>query len=495
MTRSHTWPVVRSLALLPLGLALLADLPAQAAASSYGHARTREAAALGRLPTPLEVAVADIVNYHRHVLPAPRAGQAVALDLRTGAATARPGGQVILQIGMTTAPPSDRADHPPVNLALVIDCSGSMAADGKIGHVREGLHKLAERLSPTDRVAIIAYSTEASVVAASRPYGDGAWYRRAVDELRTGGSTNLDGGLQLGLREVSREMSAGGSNRVILLTDGIANVGETRPDAILRASRAYTSEGVDLTTIGVGEDLNNELLDRLARGGRGLFHYVADGADLSKVFVQEVDMLLTPVARDAELVVQLPRGLLLEQVYGHEWRPVRGGREDREANEIAIALPDMNAGMTAVVMIRCRCRHDLRPGDTLRAEARLRATSALPQPWSEDRPERARRGGRDIREFATASLRVQERAGDPLADVVVRKNHTIATLAQGMHDMARAAAELRWAEADRALRPALSAARERYPHREDRDVAAVLEMAEAHSRLLQRHLDRFGGHD
>lgn len=469
-------PSSRTLPLAPVACAIsliaATALTAQDAASTFGHARTRHAAALGRLPTPLEVAVADIVNYHRHRLPIPRGGQAVALDLRAGAPAVRPGGTCYLQIGFTTTPPSDRRDRPPLSLALVVDTSGSMGSADKLTEVKAGLHRLANHLRPEDRVALVAYAQDAALVAPSQPFGEGAWFDRAVASLQAQGGTNLHAGLMRGLREVSHHQVAGGSHRVILLTDGIANIGETDPETILSDASAFTSEGIDLSTIGLGEDLNTDLLDRLARGGRGLFHFVTDVADLTKVFVDEVDMLLSPVARGASVRLELPAGLRLARVYGHAW-------EHQGPGAIRIDLPDMNAGLTSVVMVRCSVeRQAAYEGEGILAvRAVLEARNAI-----EHTP---------LRETATVTLGIDPFAGEPLADVSVRKNQTIALLAQGMHDMAREAADRRWVAADRHLRAALTTARQRFPSREDVDVRAVLEMAESHERTLLRHIDRF----
>jgi uncharacterized protein YegL len=452
-----------------LPLLLAPWLGAQQAAPSAGHARTRELAELGRLPTPIDVAVADIVNYHRHRLPLPRAGESVAMDLRFGGDAVRPGAEATLQIGFTTAPSGDRADLPPLNLALVIDCSGSMGDAGKLDEVKRGLRAFADRLRRGDQVAIVTFSDEARVLCAQRPFGSGDWFRAAIDELEPGGSTNLHGGLMLGLRECARELRPRGSNRVILLTDGIANRGVVEPEAILQDSRKFTAEDIDLTTIGLGRDLNMELLDRLARGGRGLFHFVADSKDIAKVFVDEVEALVAPAARRATLRIALPRALEVLRVYGHEYRC--------DGDELVIALPDMNPGMTAVVMLQCRCRADAATGERLVARAELRAFAA-----ADDKPIALR---------AQASLAVDERAGDALADPEVKKNATIALLAQGMHDMAEQAQLSRWADADRVLRKAIDTAHARLPNVEDKDVRTVLQMAEDHARTLRRYLDRF----
>src|SRR5262249_28190268 len=191
----------------------------------------------GRLPPRPAAAAADIVDSHKPRLPLPRAGEAVAMDVRFGGETVHTGGEAILQLGFTTAPSGDRSDLPPLNLALVIDCSGSMADAGKMDAVKAGLRAFADRLRRDDQVAIVTFSVESQVLCPRRRFDSGHWFRSAVAQLATGGSTNLHGGLMLGLREVATDPLPAGSNRVILLTDGIANRGVTDPEAILRDSR------------------------------------------------------------------------------------------------------------------------------------------------------------------------------------------------------------------------------------------------------------------
>ncbi len=459
---------------------LAAALPAQDAGSTFGHARTRALAELGRLPTPADVAVADIANYHRHRLPMPAAGATVALELRFGAMALDDAGRACLQVGYTTTDTVDRSELPPLDLALVIDTSGSMQASGKMDQVKRALRAFVRRLRAHDRVALIGYSSEATLLERCRALGDGRWLEDAIEGLQPGGSTNLHGGLMLGLREISAQKEHGRdlSRRVILLTDGIANRGVTDPEQILGDALAFTREGIDLSTIGLGSDLNTELLDRLSRGGGGLFHFVADGEDIDKVFVAEMQSLVAPVARQCRLRLQLPTGLELEHVFGH--RAVPG-----EAGELLVDLPDLNRGATGVVLCRLRGHRRFLDGGTVRAVLEFREAG-------QDRP-------RQVAADARIEAHPRRGAGDEddvlgdaaLRDPEVRKNFTIAELAQAMHDMARDAADKRWAEADRVLRRAVTAARQRYPSGDDQDLARVREMAEGHLRTLQRYLDRF----
>src|SRR5262245_7988000 len=308
-----------------LALALAAHTAAQAAQPEFGHARARELADLGRLPTTHDVVVRNIVNYRRHQLPLPRADEDVALDLRFDRSFASPENRVVLQVGYTTRAEGDRAFVQPVSVALVVDCSGSMAERGKMDQVKRGLCAFVQQLRNDDEVELIAFSNDARTVAERRPCGrDRRWLLGAIEELRPDNGTNLHAGLMLGLRPLQgdghRDADPTRARRVVLLTDGIANQGVTDPAQILDDVRPFMNASIDISTIGVGESLDVNLLEKLARGTRGLFHFVGDEKDVQKVFVEEAASLLMPVARRPRLLVTLPRELRVEHVFQERWR-------------------------------------------------------------------------------------------------------------------------------------------------------------------------------
>ena len=447
-----------ALLLLPL---LAAATAAQAGVDTFGHARARELAELGRLPTNHDVVVRDLVNYHRHRLPLPKAGMDVALDLRFDR-SAGLGNEVWLQVGYTTAPLGDRALAAPCSVAIVVDCSGSMAEAGKMTAVQQGLRAFIDRLRADDEVALVAFSNEARTVGTRALRGDGRWLHEAIERLRPEGSTNLHAGLMQGIQELAS--STRKSRRVVVLTDGIANVGVTGPEAIV-ADAQHRAEGtIDISTIGVGQNLDVPLLQRLANGTRGLFHFVADGQDVQKVFVAEAEALLAAVARQVRLRVELPRGLRLVQALHEGVQTTLDGCE--------LALPDLNAGATGVVMLRCRIDSDRREALTARSELRFHNAA-----------------GSSHTERAETSLRGRS-DGDAAPDTEVRRNAAIAVLAQGLADMAQACDARRWADADRALRLARDEGQRLFPGQDD-DLRRVQDIAAGHATTLRRYVDRF----
>lgn len=458
------------LALAALAIFLAAPLAAQAAVSQFGMARSRELAELGLLPNSRDVVVRDLLNYHRHRLPLPTAGQDVALELRFERTACAAGDDVWLQVGYTTAPLGDRSLAPACAVALVVDCSGSMAGAEKMTAVKAGLRAFVDRLRADDEVTLITFSTDARIAAPRQRRGDGRWLHDAIERLAPEANTNLHAGLMLGLRELARG-DGPAARRVLLLTDGIANTGVTGPDEIAAAARPLAAEGIDISTIGVGQDLDVPLLQRLAGDARGLFHFVADPQDVAKVFVQEADSLTAPVARQVALSVELPRGLSVVAV-PHDGVTVQGNRLD-------VRLADLNAGVTGVLLVRSRVLGESAEGLVATASLTFRSAAR----------------GRDDVVRADARLELAPDRGDARGtgrgpDVEVRKNAAIAVLAQGLADMAQFAEQKRWADADRVLRLASDDAQRLFPG-DDADVQRVRTLAQGHLQTLRRYVDRF----
>lgn len=411
---------------------------------------------------PEEVAVEEFVNYHKHRLPLPKAGQAVALDTRWGnGEVARLQREAVLQIGFTTAEADERTDLRPLNLVLVIDKSGSMADSDKMSRVKESLHTMLTRLRSNDIISIVAFDTTAQVLYPASPIGNGDNVRSAIDCLTPGGSTNLHSGLMLGYSQAKKHFRSGATNRVILLTDGIANQGVTEPARIAHDSAGYNGQGIDLSTIGVGLDLNNDLLRTLARSGRGLYHFISDYKDINKVFINEVQSLVSSVAKNVQVRIEYGAGLQLAKIYGYT--PQYGN------GHVTFPLDDMNNGLTQVVM------------------AKFRADS-----FKNMLPVKVRLTYYDVRrkcmveEVQELRLLPSEREScDPLVDLEVKKNHTIAELADSLFQMTGFARGGNYSQAQNVLDASVQLAYTRYPNMEDEDIRFILDIVEGYRRDLR----------
>jgi Mg-chelatase subunit ChlD len=385
-------------------------------------------------PAPDGIAVEEIVNYHRHRLPLPKSGQGVRMDVRWGNETPTAGQPSVLQIGLATADFDGSSDLGPVNLGLVIDRSGSMASANKMTLVKAALQSLASNLRPSDIVSIVTFDSAANVVLPANRLGDGHAYRRAVANIEPAGSTN----------------------RVILLTDGRANAGVTDPRRIAANSAGFNEQGIDLSTIGVGTDLDNDLLRTLSRSGRGLYHFVADPNDIAKIFVNEVQSLLSPVARNVRVEITQDRALHFDRLYGYFPRI--------DGNRVALDLDDLNSAATQVILVQYA------PESAGQVTVRLRYFDlALKREVEETQSVTLHRGNK------------RNVAQDP----EVLKNHTIANIAQALSTMQQFWKRNDLESAESALRAAIRQTLDRYPEVEDADIRAQFEVAQNYLSTLE----------
>lgn len=215
----------------------------------------------------------------------------------------------------------ERRPRQPLNLGVVLDRSGSMAG-AKLALAREAAAMLVGQLDDADRVCVVSYDEEVSLVAPSRPTTPAAKAElgRLIREVRSGGSTNLSGGWLEGCREVAEHQDGRGAiDRVLVLTDGLANVGIVDQEELCKHAEELRRRGVSTTTFGVGEDYNEDLLQAMADKGGGHYFYLRGPDDLVPSFRQELGELLELVARDVTVEVRVP-GAAVELLndYGSE---------------------------------------------------------------------------------------------------------------------------------------------------------------------------------
>ena len=207
----------------------------------------------------------------------------------------------------------------PVNLALVIDRSGSMSGD-KIARARDAAIEAVRRLGPDDRVAVVVYNNYAHTLVPSQRVGDGRNLEHTIESISTGGGTNLYGGLEVGAAEVRRYIEDNYVHRVILLSDGLANVGPSSPAELGQFGAELVRQGISVSTIGVGVDFNEDLMTRLARRSDGNTYFVQHSSDLARIFRQELGDVLNVVARRVIVEVTFPVGVRPRRIVGRDGR-------------------------------------------------------------------------------------------------------------------------------------------------------------------------------
>ena len=236
------------------------------------------------------------------------------------------------------------AQRSPVNMALVIDRSGSMNGY-KLQQAKEAARQLVQMLRDEDRLAIVHYGSDVKSLPsmAATPsnrermlqYIDGIW-----DE----GGTNIGAGLTTGQHQVNTARSQYQVNRIILISDGQPTEGVTDEESLKRVVKNIRAEGVTVSSIGVGTDFNEDLMQSFAEYGSGSYGYLKETAQLASLFQKDLQQATTQVARNVELSFELPEGITLGEVLGYQAH--QAGRTVR------VAMPDFSASQTERVVAR-----------------------------------------------------------------------------------------------------------------------------------------------
>jgi Ca-activated chloride channel family protein len=223
--------------------------------------------------------------------------------------------------------------RPPVNLSLVIDRSSSMSGD-KIEKAREAALEALSRLAPDDILSVVTYDSEVETLVPAQRVGDGHRIAAAIRGINSRGMTALFGGVSQGASEIRKHLEDRRYiHRVILLSDGQANVGPRTPDELGRLGAALMKEGISVTTVGLGLGFNEDLMTRLAQRSDGNTYFVESSEDLPGIFAGELSDVLNVVARRVIVEVEFPEGVRPLGFVGREGS-INGQKAEVTLNQI-----------------------------------------------------------------------------------------------------------------------------------------------------------------
>ncbi len=223
----------------------------------------------------------------------------------------------------------------PLNISLVVDRSGSMSGK-KLEYVKKAVHFVINNLNSEDYLSIVQYDNQVDVVSQSAKVSNKTILNQKVDAIQARGMTNLSGGMLEGYTQVqSTQQEQGFVNRVLLLSDGLANQGVTDTDKLQQiAQKKFRNDGIGLSTFGVGADFNELLMTGLSEYGGANYYYIDSPEKIPEIFAQELEGLLSVVAQSTFLTIKLPQELVkCKKVYGYP--------SEIKGNEVVVRFNDV----------------------------------------------------------------------------------------------------------------------------------------------------------
>ncbi|MBN2684892.1 MAG: von Willebrand factor type A domain-containing protein [Pontiellaceae bacterium] len=327
--------------------------------ASYGLARNQIFS--GVLPEPESVRTEEFVNSFDYDYRPPSGAQTFAVYNEMAPSPFRSRMQ-ILKIGVKGRR-IGRDDHRGAVLTLVVDTSGSMSSPERIGLVKQSLGLLLDQLDPSDKVAIVQFGGEARLVSEHTPASEKDALMAAIDALQPGGPTQFDKGLELGYQVAVNAFQAGDSNRIIIMSDGVANLGELEPDAILNQVEAYRKKGIYLSVLGFGAGTyDDNLLERLANHGDGAYVYVDTIDEARHLFVDQLAATLHVIASDVKIQVEFnPKRVVRYRQIGYENRQLT----KEQFRDDSVDAGEVGSGQSVTALYEVELAPEVAPRDPI----------------------------------------------------------------------------------------------------------------------------------
>ena len=299
------------------------------------------------LPYASEVRVEEFINYFDYEYPNPKEG-AFGVNLEAAPSPfSTEKNRYLVRVGVQGKRVLDK-DRKPTHLTFLVDVSGSMNAYNKLPMAKQALETLVDNLGASDTVSLVTYAGDTSVILASTSARNGRKIKQAIRSLSTRGGTDMGIGMQLAYEQASKSHEPGHNSRVVVISDGDANIGNTSHNAILQTIEGYIADGITMSTIGVGMgSYNDTMMEQLANKGNGNYYYIDSQTEANKLFSEKLTSTLEVIAKDVKIQVEFnPDAVSQYRLIGYENRDIA----DRDFRNDAVDAGEIGAGHSVTAL-------------------------------------------------------------------------------------------------------------------------------------------------
>jgi len=341
--------------------------------ASYTLTRNYLQGGVNQLPPEEAIRPEEFVNYFDAGYPLPE-DETFGINLTATPAPFGYENHYLMRVGIQgqAIAPEDR---PAALLIFVIDVSGSMDMENRLGLVKESLAILVEQLREDDRIAIVVYASQTRAILDPTPASEKDTILNAINALRPDGSTNVTAGLELGYSIAQDAMQEGDITRVIVLSDGVANVDLTTPEGILGRINDGIDAGVTLSTIGFGMgNYNDVMMEQLANQGNGNYYYIDNLRQARQIFVHNLTGTLQVIGYDAKIQVEFHTDVVDRyRLIGYENRAIA----DEDFRNDTVDAGEVGAGHSVTALYEIAFEDgDMPPADAIIATVYIRYEDA-----------------------------------------------------------------------------------------------------------------------
>jgi Ca-activated chloride channel homolog len=340
------------------------------------YANVRRFLNQNQLPPPDAVRIEELVNYFRYDYAQPKGEHPFSVSVDLAQCPWAPKHH-LARVALKGREP-DLARRPASNLVFLLDVSGSMSDHNKLPLVQKSMKLMVDRLGENDRVAIVVYAGASGLVLPSTSCDRKEQVLAALDRLSAGGSTNGGAGIQLAYQTAVDNFIKGGTNRVILATDGDFNVGTSDRGSLTRLIEKKAKSGVFLTVLGFGQgNLQDATMEELSGKGNGTYAYIDSIREARKVLVEQIGGTLLTIAKDVKIQVEFnPTRIGAYRLIGYENRMLA----NQDFNDDKKDAGDIGAGLTVTAFYELVPRGveiDIPGVDPLKYQAKALADAAI----------------------------------------------------------------------------------------------------------------------